>query len=58
MNQARLPWILGAIAVLAVIGVLAAASYHTTAGLYSNLKSAGIPPQQLHAYKPPAQPRS
>lgn len=56
MTQARMPWILGSIAVLALIVALAAASYHITAGIYSNLKSAGVQPQQLHVYKPPAHP--
>lgn len=57
MNQARMPWILGSVAVLVLIAALAAASYHTTADIYSTLKAAGVQPQKMHPYKPPAPPQ-
>lgn len=45
---------LAAIVALVFIGALAAASYHTAAQLDATLKSAGINPQTLAAWHPPA----
>ncbi len=50
----RSPATIGAIVALVLIGALAAASYHTAAQLDATLKSAGINPQTLAAWHPPA----
>ena len=41
-----------AVALLVVIGTLAAFSYHTTAQLDATLNAAGINPQSLHPGQP------
>ena len=49
-----IPKTLGAIALLALIGVLFAFSYRTTGQFDATLKAAGLNPQSLHPYQPAA----
>lgn len=52
-NRAKM---LGIVVLLALIGTLAAFSYHTTAQMDATLKADGIAPQSLHPDRPVPRP--
>jgi hypothetical protein len=52
--KTRFPVTLGAVVALVLIGVLAAFSYRTAAQFDTTFKAAGINPQSLAAWHPPA----
>lgn len=52
--KTRSPATIGAVVALALIGALAAFSYHTAAQLDATFKATGINPQSLAAWHPPA----
>jgi hypothetical protein len=52
--KTRSPATIGAVVALALIGALAAFSYHTAGQLDATFKAAGINPQSLAAWHPPA----
>jgi hypothetical protein len=52
--KTRSPMALGAVVALVLIGVLAVFSYRTAARFDTTFKAAGINPQSLAAWHPPA----